>query len=198
MALLTDTQEGNVLDGIAPHIGSFPAAFKAATNRKGGDPDTPTFYEAMSGPHEAEFRAAMERELRQLIELDCWDVLWRTQLPKEANILPSTWAFKVKRKPSGEFLKFKARFCARGDKQIEGVDYTDKYAPVVSWRSVRMMPCLAASQGLHTKQVDFSNAFVQADIHEDVFISLPPGFGPPGTRSHYMDWYKHLCTGLTI
>ena len=44
MALLTDTQEGNVLDGIAPHIGSFPAAFKAAKTQKGGDPDTPTFY----------------------------------------------------------------------------------------------------------------------------------------------------------
>jgi histone deacetylase 1/2 len=123
----------------------------------------------------------MERELGQLIELDCWDVLWKTQLPEGANVLPSTWAFRVKRKPSGEFLKFKARFCARGDKQIEGIDYTDKYAPVVSWRSVRMMLCLAASQGLHTRQVDFSNAFVQADLREDVYISLPPGYGPPNT-----------------
>ena len=92
MALLTDTQEGNVLDGIAPHIGSFPAAFKAAKTRKGGDPDTPTFYEAMSGPHEGEFRIAMERELSQLIALDCWDVLWRTQLLEGANVLSSTWA----------------------------------------------------------------------------------------------------------
>ena len=63
MALLTDTQEGNVLDGIAPHIGSFPAALKAAKTCKGEDSDTPTFYEAMAGPHETEFRGAMEREL---------------------------------------------------------------------------------------------------------------------------------------
>ena len=77
MALLTDTQEGNVLDGIAPHIRSFPAAFKAAHKHKGSDPDTPTFYEAMSGPHEVEFRLAMEQELEQLTSLNCWEVMWR-------------------------------------------------------------------------------------------------------------------------
>ena len=104
----------------------------------------------------------MERELEQLTNLNCWEVMWRHQLPEKANVLPSTWAFRVKRKPSGEFLKFKARFCARGDKQISGVDYTDKYATGVSWRAVRMMLCLAASQGLHTHQVDFSNAFLQS------------------------------------
>jgi hypothetical protein len=124
MALLTDTQEGNSLDGIAPHIGSFPVAFKAAHKHKGSDPDTPTFYEAMSGPHEVEFRLAMERELEQLTNLNCWEVMWRHQLPEKANVLPITWAFRVKHKPSSEFLKFKARFCARGDKQISGVDYT--------------------------------------------------------------------------
>eukprot|EP00956_Cyclotella_meneghiniana_P011311 scaffold15927_cov76-Cyclotella_meneghiniana.AAC.1 len=32
----------------------------------------------------------------------------------------STWAFKCKRYPDGRVKKFKARFCARGDRQVEG------------------------------------------------------------------------------
>jgi hypothetical protein len=44
------------------------------------------------------------------------------------NILPSTWAFKKKRHPNGRARKFKARFCCRGDRQLEGVDYFETYA----------------------------------------------------------------------
>ena len=38
------------------------------------------------------------------------------------NILPSTWAFRCKWYPDGSVRKLKARFCARGDKQGEGID----------------------------------------------------------------------------
>jgi hypothetical protein len=40
----------------------------------------------------------------------------------------STWAFKCKRYPGGLIKKFKARLCARGDKQLEGTDFFDTYA----------------------------------------------------------------------
>ncbi len=40
----------------------------------------------------------------------------------------STWAFKCKRYPDGLIKKLKARFCARGDKQLEGIDFFDTYA----------------------------------------------------------------------
>ena len=46
-------------------------------------------------------------------------------------ILPGTWAFKLKRFPGGSFLKYKARYCVRGDKQIAGVDYYEMYTSVV-------------------------------------------------------------------
>ena len=40
-----------------------------------------------------------------------------------ANILPITLYFKVKRYPDGRLLGFKSILCARGDRQVEGVDY---------------------------------------------------------------------------
>ena len=55
------------------------------------------------------------------------------------HVLPSTWAFRCKRFPDGTIKKLKARFCARGDRQLEGVDFFDTYAPVASWSTVRLM-----------------------------------------------------------
>ena len=81
------------------------------------------------------------------------------------NVLPSTWAFKCKRYPDGSIRKLKARFCARGDKQIEGVDYFDTFAPVVNWTTIRLMLILSIILGLSTHQVDYTAAFVHAPIN---------------------------------
>ena len=53
------------------------------------------------------------------------------------------------------------------------MDYFEKWAPTVSWATVRMLLCLTLSQGWVTKQVDFSNAFVQATLNESVFVAMP-------------------------
>ena len=64
----------------------------------------------------------------------------------------------------------------RGDKQIAGVDYFESYAPVASWTTIRMVMNLAVQQGWATRQVDFSNAFIQAELTEEVFVELPEMF----------------------
>ena len=115
------------------------------------DPDTPTFKEAMMSPYKKQFLKAMLLEIQELEAHNTWNVIERKSLPEEANILPSTWAFKIKRTPSGDVSKFKARFCVRGDKQVEGVDYFESYAPVVSWSVVRTLLCLSIQNNWATK-----------------------------------------------
>ena len=48
------------------------------------------------------------------------------------NVIQSIWAFKLKRFPDGLIKKFNARFCARGDQQLEGI-----YLLVAKWSRVR-------------------------------------------------------------
>jgi hypothetical protein len=96
------------------------------------------------------------------------------------NVLPSTWAFKVKRLSDGTLRKFKARFFVRGDRQIQDVDYFDTYSPVVNWTTVRLMLVLSAILKLHTKQVDYTAAFLHAPIEEDVYVDMPRTFQQPG------------------
>jgi hypothetical protein len=114
------------------------------------------------------------------------------ELPSGANVVPGTWALKIKRFPDGRFRKFKACFCVRGDKQVEGIDYFSTYAPVVQWLTVRMMLILSASLDLRTLQVDYSNAFAQAHLEEEIYLKLPQG----STGKHGKDTVLKLQRSL--
>jgi hypothetical protein len=76
--------------------------------------------------------------------------------------------------------KLKARFYVHGDRQVEGVDYFDNYAPVVTWTIFRILPILSSILGLATTQVECTAAFVHADVGEDVYIDMPKRFSKPG------------------
>ncbi|KAL7460733.1 hypothetical protein ACHAXS_001177 [Conticribra weissflogii] len=107
--------------------------------------------------------------------MDAWEVVERTN---NMNVLPSTWAFKCKRFPDRLIKKFKARFCARGDKQIEGIDYFETFAPVVQWITVRLMLILECLLDLVSKQGDVTCAFLHAHLPEKerVYVEMPLGF----------------------
>jgi Reverse transcriptase (RNA-dependent DNA polymerase) len=159
---------------------------------KASDEDTPNWAQAMNGPNREGFWDACQTEFDTLKGMDTWDVVNRESW---MNVLPSTWAFKIKRFPNGLVKKLKARFCARGDKQIEGVDFFDTFAPVVSWTTVRLMLILSAILNLNTRQADYTAAFVHAPIDRDpnydsltpeeqrrqgVYVEMPRGFSQQG------------------
>jgi hypothetical protein len=89
--------------------------------------DNPAWEQAMNGPNKAGYWKACEVESKTVMEKrDAWDVVDRASW---MNVLPSKWAFKCKRYPDGSIRKLKSRFCCRGDKHIEGVDFFDTFAP---------------------------------------------------------------------
>ena len=107
------------------------------------------------------------------------------------NVLKSTWAFKVKRFPNGLIRKFKGRFCVRGDMQLEGVDFEETFAPVVNWVTVRTLLVLSQTLSLATAQIDYTAAFPQADLNEDVYVEMPRGFREEGM---VLKLKKKACT----
>ena len=114
--------------------------------------------------------SVMETEIETLEEKQSWIIV---DQKLRMNVLPSTWAFKCKRFPDGSVRKLKARFCVRGDIQLEGIDYFETYAPVVSWQTIRILMILSIKLKLATKQVDHAAAFVQSKIKEEVYVELP-------------------------
>ena len=149
------------------------------------DKDSPGIVEALTGPYRMEFLEAMRKEIEELEKHGTWTIMRRCDIQKEKlpdgsitipKVLLGTWVFKIKRFPSGEMRKIKARSCARGDLQ-EDVDTFDTYAPVASWKSIRMLTVTAMQQNWQIQQVDFSNAFVHTPMNRNVYVSLPQLFG---------------------
>ena len=123
------------------------------------------------------------------------------------TILDTTWAFKRKRYPDGSIRKLKARLCARGDPQLESVDFFEMYAPAVQWRTVRLLLVISVTLGLVCKQVDYTNSFVHADMDTLVYVEMPPLFGQEGyvwklnksiygLRQSPLNFFNHLKEGL--
>ena len=63
-----------------------------------------------------------------------WQGVLRNSVPEGAKIVPLTWAFQIKRKPNGDFDKFKARLCVHGDLQS---DACETFTPVVKWSTIQ-------------------------------------------------------------
>jgi Reverse transcriptase (RNA-dependent DNA polymerase) len=150
-----------------------PFAFASQVNAS----DNPTWEEAMNGPDKSGYWKACEKEIQTLENKECWDIIDKENW---MNVLPGTWAFRCKRFPDGLVRKLKARFCARGDRQIEGLDFFETFAPVTNWMTVRLMLTLSMIFGLYTKQVDYTAAFIHAPIDGDVFVEMPRGFSQKG------------------
>jgi hypothetical protein len=133
---LTDDLGSYTIANIQPHI----LQAKAAVH----DADNPTLKQAMASPHQAEWKEALQLEFRTLEEdLKAWTLVRRPSRESGKRVLPMKWALRLKRYPDGLAKKFKARFCVRGDRQVEGIDYFETWAPVVQWPTVRSMMILA-------------------------------------------------------
>jgi hypothetical protein len=146
------------------------------------DGDTPSYNNIlrMDTATQEEWIKAMNKELRTLYEFGVYETVDRSDA-QGRQIVPSHWAFKIKRRADGSFLKYKARLTIRGDLQLEGlkegtsVHDSDGYAPTVEFGTVRMLLTMSVMHDLHTTQVDWKNAFTQAHLERPYYMEFPPG-----------------------
>lgn len=65
---------------------------------------------------------------------------------------------------------------ALGNRQEEGIDYFETFAPVVKMTTVRLFLKLVCGRGWDLHQMDVHNAFLHGDLDEEVYMKLPHGF----------------------
>ena len=209
--LLEEAHMAQCTDNLPPHLVSFAANTK--------DPDTMTLQEALKQDDREEFIKAMKKELEDHINRKHWKVVPLSSIPKNRTPIPMVWSMKRKRNPLGDIIKWKARLCAGGHKQVHGVDYWSTYSPVVSWSTLRIVMNLALVHNWHMEAIDFVLAYPQAPCQSDVYMQLPkvpsdfviPDVPDPATRATKAykliknlyglkdggrTWYLHLKEGL--
>ena len=62
------------------------------------------------------------------------------------------------------------------------MDFFETYALFFQLSTVRALLVMSIVLNLATQQIDFSNAFCQADIDEEVYFEMPKDFGDPRGR----------------
>ncbi|CAI7781428.1 unnamed protein product, partial [Closterium sp. NIES-54] len=131
-----------------------------------GDPDAPdiptprSYAEAIEGPYSSQWQAAMDAEMAS----------WKSTgtyvdevPPPRANIVSGMWILS----------------------QRQGVDYFQTFSPTPKMTTLRVLLHVAAQRDYELHSLDFSTAFLQGSLHEEIWLRRPPGFTgsfPPGTQ----------------
>ncbi|KAD3337683.1 hypothetical protein E3N88_33203 [Mikania micrantha] len=136
-----------------------------------------TYNEAAS---KQEWQSAMREEMEALKKNKTWDL---TSLPAGKNVVGVKWTYKTKIGPSGEVTRHKARLVAKGYSQVEGVDYTETFAPVARFETIRVIIAIAAHRGWELHQLDVKTAFLNGDLTEEIYVSQPEGFEVKGSET---------------
>eukprot|EP01018_Ginkgo_biloba_P029061 Gb_03163 [translate_table: standard] len=120
-----------------------------------------------------EWDEAMNAEYRSLLKNDTWDLV---PLPKGRKIVRCKWVYRTKYATNGNVEKYKAPLVAKGFSQVEGVDYSETFAPVAKMNSIRLVLSLAVSHKWVVHQMDVKSAFLNDDLQEEIYMEQPLGF----------------------
>jgi Reverse transcriptase (RNA-dependent DNA polymerase)./Integrase core domain. len=137
--------------------------------------DPSTFDEAVSGPNQLEWWAAIQKEYASLLEHGTWEKVLRQDVPAGEHVIGCKWVFKTKSNGTR-----KARLVIKGYRQKQGVDYHETFAAVSRMDSVRGIVASAVLRGWKLHQFDAVTAFLHGDLDSSVYMELPEGFEEPG------------------
>ena len=145
-------------------------------------------HQALKQPDAPEFVKAVVKEMNDHIEAKHWQVVKRSEVPPDQDVIPAVWAMRRKRDiTTNEITKYKARLNINGGKQVYGLNYYETYAPVVTWFAIRLVIILAVLFNLAMRQIDFTLAYTQAPVETDLYMELPQGIEScHGDRKNYV------------
>ncbi|CAI7884117.1 unnamed protein product [Closterium sp. NIES-53] len=106
---------------------------------------------------------------------------------------------------------FNACYVARGFSQRQGVDYFQNFSPTPKMTTFWVLLHITTQCDYEFHSLDFSTAFLQGSVHEEIWLRRPPGFTgsfPEGTQSSLRwpvyglrqvprEWHDTLRTTLT-
>ncbi|CAI7773284.1 unnamed protein product [Closterium sp. NIES-53] len=146
--VLEDRQED--FECLAAAVPRF-ASMLLASEGDSDAPDIPTphsYAEAITGPYSSQWQAAMDAEMAS----------WKSTgtyvdevPPPGANIVDGMWIFR-------------------------GVDYFQTFFPTPKMTTLWVLLHVAAQHDYELHSLDFSTAFLQGSLHEEIWLRRPPGF----------------------
>ncbi|BBN68869.1 wall-associated kinase 2 [Prunus dulcis] len=132
--------------------------------------------------HDPNWQHAMHAELKALQQNNTYSMV---PLPVGHKPIGCKWVYKIKYKSDGTIERYKAWLVAKGYTQVEGIDYQETFSPTTKLTTLRCLITVAAARNWFIHQLDVQNAFLNGDLHEVVYMELPPGLRRQG---------ENICT----
>ncbi|KAE9016164.1 hypothetical protein PR001_g7958 [Phytophthora rubi] len=134
-----------------------------------------TYKQARASRQWKKWREAMLEELASLKVHGTWRLVRRREM-RGRKAITCRWVYAVKRDERGQIKRYKARLVIHGFKQLAGLEYTETYAPVIRFDTIRAAIYFALQRGWAILQYDVKTAFLYGHLDEVIFMEQPPGF----------------------
>ncbi|GKA42597.1 retrovirus-related pol polyprotein from transposon TNT 1-94 [Tanacetum coccineum] len=132
---------------------------------------------------------AMQEELNEFERLKVWELVPRLD---KVMVITLKWIYMVKLDELGGILKNKARLVARGYRQEEGINFEESFALVARLDAIRIFLAYAAHMNMIIYQMDVKMAFLNGNLHEEVYVSQPDGCVDQNNLNHVYKLKKAL------
>lgn len=147
--------------------------------------------EALNGPEKEQWEMAMKEEFQCFKDSDAWEL---SDAPEDSRVVQCKWVLR-KKYDSDNKVRYRARLVAKGFTQVEGVDFTDTFSPVVRHTTLRLLFALSVKLGLDTTHLDVTTAFLNGTLEETIYMKIPEGFSEQ-TRAGQVLRLKKAIYGL--
>ena len=125
--------------------------------------------------------AAMDKELAALSANQTWTLVPRRP---EMNVVGCKWVYKAKLQPNGSLERLKARLVAKGFNQVDGVDFSETFSPIIKRAHIRVVLTIAVVKRWELRQLDVKNAFLHGHLSAPIYMQQPPGYVDPACPTH--------------
>ena len=160
-------------------------------------PDPVTYLAAQRRPDCAGWMAAIAKELAAMDKHKTWTLVRRPSSDGRSRVIGCKWVFKTKYLKDGTVGRLKARIVAKGFHQKHGRDYFETFAPVLHYKTLRVIVSIVATLDYEFKQMDVPTAFLNAELLETIYMELPEGMDLPAScTGQRRDWVCKLVKSL--
>ena len=104
---------------------------------------------------------------------ETWNLV---DLPAGEKTVNTKSVFALTKNEHGDIERYKARLVAKGCSQRFGIDYGDTFSAVVRYSTIRLVFALIVRWKMHLHQIDISSAYLNSEIHHDLYLRKPEMF----------------------
>lgn len=106
-----------------------------------------------------------------------------TKKPEGTKLVGCRWLYKPKEVVVGaESTKHKASLVVQGFTQVEGVDYTEAFSPIVKYTSIRILLSIVVQIDMHLEKMDIKTTFLHEHLKEKIYMRKPKEYVLQGSE----------------